>query len=94
MIAKGPVIWRVKLWKRTQKGEGMLVLRHRSSYFKRRFLQFEEILGEEIAKIYDGFLSQVQRCSPKVRGVHDDHLLFPFNSFNSLEEMKKSAYLV
>ena len=27
---------------------------------------------------------------PQVRGVHDDRHLFPFNSFNSLEEMKKS----
>ena len=27
---------------------------------------------------------------PQVSGVHDEHHLFPFNSFNSLEEMKKS----
>lgn len=27
---------------------------------------------------------------PQVRGVHDDRHLFPFNSFDSLEEMRKS----
>ena len=27
---------------------------------------------------------------PKVMGVHDEHHLFPFNSFDSLEEMRKS----
>ena len=27
---------------------------------------------------------------PQVRGVHDEHHLFPFNSFDSLEEMRKS----
>ena len=27
---------------------------------------------------------------PQVMGVHDEHHLFPFNSFDSLEEMKKS----
>ena len=27
---------------------------------------------------------------PQVRGVHDDYHLFPFNSFDSLEEMRKS----
>ena len=27
---------------------------------------------------------------PQVMGVHDEHHLFPFNSFDSLEEMRKS----
>ena len=27
---------------------------------------------------------------PLVMGVHDEHHLFPFNSFDSLEEMRKS----
>ena len=36
------------------------------------------------------FYLQHNGGQPQVRGVHDEHHLFPFNSFDSLDEMKKS----
>ena len=54
------------------------------------FLQFEEILGKKLPKTMLDFYLKHNGCQPQVRGVHDEHHLFPFNSFNSLEEMKKS----
>ena len=53
-------------------------------------LQFEEILGKKLPKSMMDFYLKHNGGQPQVRGVHDDHLLFPFNSFDSLEEMKKS----
>ena len=57
---------------------------------KEDFLQFEEILGKKLPEAMKDFYLQYNGGQPQVRGVHDDHHLFPFNSFNSLEEMKKS----
>ena len=54
------------------------------------FLQFEEILGKKLPEAMKDFYLQHNGGQPQVRGVHDDHHLFPFNSFNSLEEMSKS----
>ena len=54
------------------------------------FLQFEEILGKKLPKSMMDFYLKYNGGQPQVRGVHDDHLLFPFNSFDSLEEMRKS----
>lgn len=53
-------------------------------------LQFEEILGKKLPKSMMDFYLKYNGGQPQVRGVHDDHLLFPFNSFDSLEEMRKS----
>ena len=54
------------------------------------FLQFEEILGKKLPKTMLDFYLKHNGGQPQVRGVHDEHHLFPFNSFNSLEEMSKS----
>ena len=54
------------------------------------FLQFEEILGKKLPKSMMDFYLKHNGGQPQVRGVHDEHHLFPFNSFNSLEEMSKS----
>ena len=54
------------------------------------FLQFEEILGKKLPKTMLDFYLKNNGGQPQVRGVHDDRHLFPFNSFDSLEEMKKS----
>lgn len=54
------------------------------------FLQFEEILGKKLPEAMKDFYLQYNGGQPQVRGVHDDRHLFPFNSFDSLEEMKKS----
>lgn len=54
------------------------------------FLQFEEILGKKLPKTMLDFYLKNNGGQPQVRGVHDDHHLFPFNSFDSLEEMRKS----
>ena len=57
---------------------------------KEDFLQFEEILGKKLPKTMLGFYLKHNGGQLQVRGVHDDHHLFPFNSFDSLDEMRKS----
>lgn len=54
------------------------------------FLQFEEILGKKLPEAMMDFYLKHNGGQPQVRGVHDEHHLFPFNSFDSLEEMRKS----
>ena len=54
------------------------------------FLQFEEILGKKLPKSMMDFYLKHNGGQPQVMGVHDEHHLFPFNSFDSLEEMMKS----
>ena len=54
------------------------------------FLQFEEILGKKLPKTMLDFYLKHNGGQPQVMGVHDEHHLFPFNSFDSLEEMRKS----
>ena len=54
------------------------------------FLQFEEILGKKLPEAIMDFYLKHNGGQPQVRGVHDEHHLFPFNSFDSLEEMRKS----
>ena len=54
------------------------------------FLQFEEILGKKLPKTMLDFYLKHNGGQPQVSGVHDEHHLFPFNSFNSLEEMCQS----
>lgn len=54
------------------------------------FLQFEEILGKKLPEAMMDFYLKHNGGQPLVRGVHDEHHLFPFNSFDSLEEMRKS----
>ena len=54
------------------------------------FLQFEEILGKKLPKFMMDFYLKHNGGQPLVMGVHDEHHLFPFNSFDSLEEMRKS----
>ena len=57
---------------------------------KEDLLQSEEILGKKLPEAMKNFYLKNNGGQPQVRGVHDDHLLFPFNSFDSLEEMRKS----
>ena len=57
---------------------------------KEDFLQFEEILGKKLPEVMMDFYLKQNGGQPQVAGVHDEHHLFPFNSFNSLEEMSKS----
>ena len=57
---------------------------------KEEFLQFEEILGKKLPKTMLDFYLKHNGGQPQVSGVHGEHHLFPFNSFNSLEEMSKS----
>ena len=54
------------------------------------FLQFEEILGKKLPEAMKDLYLKYKGGQPQVRGVHDDRHLFPFNSFDSLEEIKKS----
>ena len=54
------------------------------------FLQFEEILGKKLSEAMMDFYLKHNGGQPQVRGVHDEHHLFPFNSFDSLDEMRKS----
>ena len=54
------------------------------------FLQFEEILGKKLPKSMMDFYLKHNGGQPQVMGVHDEHHLFPFNSFDSLEAMRKS----
>ena len=75
----------------TQKGEGMLVLTDTDPAISSEdFLQFEEILGKKLPKSMMDFYLKHNGGQPQVMGVHDEHHLFPFNSFDSLEEMRKS----
>ena len=75
----------------TQKGEGMLVLTDTDPAISSEdFLQFEEILGKKLPEAMMDFYLKHNGGQPQVRGVHDEHHLFPFNSFDSLEEMRKS----
>ena len=57
---------------------------------KEDLLQFEEILGKKLPKTMLDFYLKHNGGQPQVMGVHDDCHLFPFNSFNSLEEMCQS----
>ena len=57
---------------------------------KEDLLQFEENLGKKLPKTMLEFYLKHNGGQPQVRGVHDEHHLFPFNSFNSLEEMCQS----
>ena len=66
------------------------VLDSDSQISKEEFLQFEEILGKKLPEVMMDFYLKHNGGQPKVRGVHDEHHLFPFNSFNSLEEMCQS----
>ena len=75
----------------TQKGEWMLVLTDTDPAISSEdFLQFEEILGKKLPKSMMDFYLKHNGGQPQVMGVHDEHHLFPFNSFDSLEEMRKS----
>ena len=57
---------------------------------KEEFLQFEGILGTKLPEAMKNFYLKNNGGQPQVMGVHDDCHLFPFNSFDSLEEMRKS----
>ena len=57
---------------------------------KEDFLQFEEFLGKKLPEAMKNFYLKYNGGQPQVMGVHDDRHLFPFNSFDSLEEMRKS----
>lgn len=57
---------------------------------KEDFLQFEEFLGKKLPEAMKNFYLKYNGGQPQVMGVHDDCHLFPFNSFDSLEEMRKS----
>ena len=57
---------------------------------KEDLLQFEEILGKKLPEAMKNFYLKHNGGQPQVRGVHDEYHLFPFNSFNSLEEMCQS----
>ena len=75
----------------TQKGEGMLVLTDTNPAVSREdLLQFEEFLGKKLPEAMKDFYLQYNGGQPQVRGVHDDYHLFPFNSFNSIGDMRKS----
>ena len=69
----------------------MLVLTDTNPAISREdLLQFEEFLGKNLPEAMKNFYLQYNGGQPQVKGVHDDRHLFPFNSFDSLEEMKKS----
>ena len=75
----------------TQKGEGMLVLTDTDPAISREdLLQFEEFLGKNLPEAMKNFYLQYNGGQPQVKGVHDDRHLFPFNSFDSLDELRKS----
>ena len=57
---------------------------------KEDLLQFEEILGKKLPEAMMDFYLKHNGGQPQVRGVHDEHHFFPFNSFNSIGEMRKS----
>ena len=66
------------------------VLDSDSPISKEDLLQFEEILGKKLPEAMKNFYLKHNGGQPQVMGVHDDCHLFPFNSFNSLEEMCQS----
>jgi len=66
------------------------VLDSDSPISKEDLLQFEEIIGKKLPKTMLDFYLKHNGGQPQVSGVHDEHHLFPFNSFNSLEEMCQS----
>ena len=66
------------------------VLDSDSPISKEDLLQFEEILGKKLPKTMLDFYLKHNGGQPQVSDVHDEHHLFPFNSFNSLEEMCQS----
>ena len=75
----------------TQKGEEMLVLTDTNPAISREdLLQVEEFLGKNLPEAMKNFYLQYNGGQPQVKGVHDDRHLFPFNSFDSLEEIRKS----
>ena len=75
----------------TQKGEEMLVLTDTDPAISREdLLQFEEFLGKKLPEAMKDFYLQYNGGQPQAIGVHDDRHLFPFNSFDSLEEIRKS----
>ena len=75
----------------TQKGDEMLVLTDTDPAISREdLLQFEEFLGKNLPEAMKDFYLQYNGGQPQVRGVHDEHHFFPFNSFNSIGEMRKS----
>ena len=75
----------------TQKGDEMLVLTDTDPAISREdLLQFEEFLGKNLPEAMKNFYLQYNGGQPQVKGVHDDRHLFPFNSFDSLEEIRKS----
>ena len=75
----------------TQKGEEMLVLTDTDPAISREdLLQFEEILGKKLPEAMKDFYLKYNGGQPQVVGVHDDRHLFPFNSFNSIGDMRKS----
>lgn len=57
---------------------------------KEDILQFEEILRKKLPEAMKDFYLKYNGVQPQVMGVHDDRHLFPFNSVDSLEEMRKS----
>lgn len=57
---------------------------------KEDFKKLETIIGEKLPKAMLNFYLQYNESQPQAIGVHDDRHLFSFNSFHSLEEMKKS----
>ena len=57
---------------------------------KEDLLQFEEFLGKKLPEAMKDFYLKYNGGQPQVVGVHDDRHLFPFNSFNSLDEMRNS----
>ena len=75
----------------TQKGEGMLVLIDTDPAISREiFYNLRSFLERTCRKAMKNFYFQYNGGQPQVKGVHDEHHLFPFNSFDSLDEMKKS----
>ena len=57
---------------------------------KEDLLQFEEFLGKKLPEAMKDFYLKYNGGQPQVVGVHDDRHLFPFNSFNSIGDMRKS----
>ena len=84
----------IRYWKKNcRKLKGVIMFRmldEDSPISKEDLLQFEEILGKKLPKTMLDFYLKHNGGQPQVMGVHDEHHLFPFNSFNSLEEMSKS----
>ena len=57
---------------------------------KEELLQFEEFLGKKLPEAMKDFYLKYNGGQPQVIGVRDDRNLFPFNSFNSVGEMRNS----